>query len=262
MQIWIRSTDKTVEPMQIESMDTVQALKEKIRDRDGVPVECQRLTLAGQVLKNSRLLADYKLKSQESSLFPVASACGAGKVAQMLRENRTIDLQIVPLTLEQSNTERDDLDAFIAENTARVSYLRARHHFSFKDHTLLSTRQVQVPPLSVLAVATPKAGVHATDSELTPRKLSAMKVPGSPALSGASIATRAPSEDDHDWLSLPSSRSSSPCTSPGVSLNVDAPKLEFSSDENCSLDAFTRENSARTALLLKRLHERRVADGF
>lgn len=262
MQIWIRSSDKTVEPMEVESMNTVQALKEKIRDRDGVPVECQRLTLAGQELKNTRLLADYKLKSTDSSLFPVASACGAGKVAQMLRENRTIDLQIVPLTLEQNNKESDDLEAFIAENAARVSYLRARQHFSFKDHTMLSTNKVQVPTLSIMEVVSSKTAVNATGSESTPRKLSAMKFPGSPALSCASIATRAPSEDDPDFMSLLSSRSSTPCTSPGASLEVDMPKLLFSSNENCSLDAFTRENSARTALLLKRLHERRVADGF
>jgi hypothetical protein len=248
--------------MEVEPMDTVQSLKEKIRDIDGVPVECQRLTLAGQELKNSRLLADYKLKPQSSSLLPVASACGAGKVAQMLRENRTVDLQIVPLTLDQNKKERGDLDAFIEENTARISYLRSRQQLLFKDHTLLSTVRVQVPTLSIMEVATSNIGVSATHPESSPRKLSSMKIPGSPALSCASLATRAPSEDDQDLMSLPSSRSSSPCSSPGASLEIDMPKLAFSSNESYSLDAFTRENSARAALLLKRLHERRVADGF
>lgn len=242
-------------------MDTVQALKEKIRDIDGVPVECQRLTLAGQELKNSRLLADYKLKSQNSSLLSVASACGAGKVSQMIRENRTVDLQIVPLTLDQNN-KCGDLDAFIDENAARISYLRARKHHLFKDNTSLCTIKVQVPTLSIMEVAASKVGVNVTHPELSQLKLSAMKFPGSPALSCASLATRAASEDDHDLVSLPSARSSSPCESQGVSLEIDMLKLDFSSNESCSLDAFTLENSARTALLLKRLHERRVADGF
>lgn len=243
-------------------MDTVQALKEKIRDIDGVPVECQRLTLAGQELKNSRLLADYKLKSQNSSLLSVASACGAGTVCRLVRENRTLDLSYKKLTLVPKAHSRGDLDAFIDENAARISYLRARKHHLFKDHTLLSTVKVQVPTLSIMEVAASKVGVNVTHPESSPRKLSAMKFPGSPALSCASLATRAPSEDDHDLVSLPSSRSSSPCASPGASLEIDMLKLDFSSNESCSLDAFTRENSARTAFLLRRLHERRVADGF
>lgn len=243
-------------------MDTVQELKEKIRDIDGVPVECQRLTLAGQEMKNSRQLGDYKLKSQSSILLPVASSSGAGKVAQMLRENRTIDLQIVPLTLDQNKKERGDLDSFIEENAARVSYLRSRQQHLFKDHTLLSTVKIQAPTLSIMEVAASNIGVKVSDAGLSPHKLSAMKFPGSPALSCASLATRAPSDDDHDLVSLPSSCSSSPCASQGASLEIDMPKLDFLSNDSFSLDALTRENSARTTLLLKRLHERRVADGF
>lgn len=256
MQIWIRSGDKVFEPMEVESMDTVQALKERIRDIDGVPVECQRLTCAGQELKNSRVLADYNLKSQNSSLLSEALARGAGKVAQMLRENRTIDLEIVPLTLDKnSNKERGDVDAFIEENAARVSYLRARQQLFFKDRMSLSTVKVQ-------EVAASSNRANIADAESSPRKLSDMKLPGSPAWSCASLATRAPSDDDSDLLSLPSSRSSSPCSSPGVSLEIDMVKFDISSNENKSVDEFVRENAARTSLLLKRLHERRMADGF
>lgn len=262
MQIWIRSSDKTVELVGVESMDTVQALKERISNIDGVPVECQRLTLAGQELKNSRLLADYKLRSQNSNLLPVASACGAGKVAQMLRENRTIDLQVVPLGLDQSDHERGDLDSFIEENTARVSYLRARQHHTFKDHQLLSAGKVPVPNRSVLEVAASNVGVSVATPGSSPCKLSAMKCPGSPALSCASLATCAPSEDSSESPSLPCSPSSSPCASPGLSLEIEVPALAIPNSDCCTLDAFTRENSEKTARLLKRLHERRLADGF
>lgn len=255
MQIWIRSSDKIVELTEVESIDTVQALKERIRNIDGVPVECQRLTCAGQELKNSRVLADYNLRSQNSNLLLAASASGAGKVAQMLRENRTIDLEVVPLTLYQKNHESGDLDAFIKENTARTACLRARHRM-FQDHQLLS-----VPNRSVSEVATSNVGVSVAAPASSPRKLSAMKCPGSPALSCASLATRASSEDGSEAPSLPSSPSS-PCASPGLSLEIEMPKVAFQNAECFSLDAFTRENSACSARLLKRLHERRVADGF
>lgn len=240
-------------------MDTVQALKERIRNIDGVPVECQRLIFAGQELQNSRLLADYKLRSTNSSLLPVASACGAGKVVQMLRENRTIDLQVVPLRLDQCNHERGDLDSFVEENAARVSYLRARQHHLFRDHHLLSAGKVQVPILEVVAST---GGVSVTTRGYSPHKLSAMKCPGSPALSCASLATHAPSDDGSEAPSLPSSPCSSPCASPGLSLEIEVLKLAIPNTECCSLDAFTRENSEKTSRLLKRLNERRMADGF
>lgn len=238
-------------------MDTVKALKERIRTINGVPVECQRLILAGQELNNSRLLADYKLRSQNSNLLSAAS----GKVAQLLRENRTIDLQVVPLALDQSNTEHGDLEVFIEENTARVSYLRARQHHVFKDHQLLSAA-VPVLRKSILEVATSNVGVNIASPGSSPQKLSAMKCPGSPALSCASLSTRASSEDGPEAPSLPSSPSSSPCASPGLSLEVEVQKFAIPNTECCSLDAFTRENSERTSRLLKRLHERRIADGF
>jgi len=247
--------------MEVEPMDTVQALKEKIKNMCGVPVECQRLTLAGQELKNSRVLADYKFKRQNSSLLPVASAYGAGKVAQMLRENQTIDLQMVPLTLDTKKKECGDLEAFIEENAARISFLRARQQHLWKDHMTM-TAKVDTQVMSVMEVDSLKVGVNITTPATSPCKLSAMKCPGSPAWSCASLATCAPSDSDNESVLFSNSTLSSPCQSAGVSVEVDMSKSDVPSNESCSLDAFTRENSERTSWLLKRLHERRELDRF
>jgi len=247
--------------MEVEPMDTVQALKEKIKNISGVPVECQRLTLAGQELKNSRVLAEYKFKREHSSLLPLASAYGAGKVAQMLRENQTIDLQMVPLTLDTGTKERGDLEAFIDENASRISYLRARQQHVLKDRMLFAAK-VHAPVLSFMEVDPLKAGVNITTPATSPCKSSAMRCPGSPALSFASLATFAPSDSDNESVSSSNSTLSSPCASAGVAMEIDISKLDVPSNESCSLDAFTQENSERTTRLLKRLHERRELDRF
>jgi len=261
MQIWIRSADKGVECMDIGPMDTVQALKEKIRSILGVPVECQRLTLARQELKNCNVLADYGFKLQTSSLLPAASACGAGKVAQLFRENRTINLQVVPVSLDESAKESGDLAVFIAENAARISYLRARQHL-LNDHVSLSTAKVYVPTTPVTTFGGSEGRFHIT-LPATPRCESiATSRSAFSDSSCASLATRAPSEGDDDSVSLPRSPLSSPCASSGASLEVDALKLEVPSSKSFSLDAFTRDNSEHTTRLLKLLQERREAHRF
>jgi len=235
MQIWIRLGDNTVNPMEVEPMDTVQTLKEKIRNHDGLPVWCQRLTISGLELTNSRLLADYKLIFKKSSLLSAAK----GKVAQILQENRTIDLEIVPFTTGDT-IPTGDLNEFIQENEARVSYLRARHQLEVNNRTLLHT-------------------ANATNSGVFSCKISAMKI-CSPALSCAS--TRAPSEDGIE-SPLPPSSPFSLCALSGMSLEIDSSLPDSSIYGNCSLDAFTQENSQRTRRLLERLHEQRcLADGF
>ena len=118
-------------------MDTVQALKEQIKNVDGVQVEYEPLFLADKCCKQStpgRLQIEIRK-------FKFA-ACGirvqARKVVQRLWENPLIDLQVVPLYLDQCNQERGDSDSFVKENAARVSYLHARQNHLFRDHHMLS----------------------------------------------------------------------------------------------------------------------------
>lgn len=279
MQIWIRSSNNDVEPLAVDTMDTVQALKERIRSIKGIRVDRQRLFLGRREMKNCLLLADYNLRSKNSSLLPVASVCGAGSVLQMMRENQTLDLKVV-----QVAPAVGDYDEFIEQNAARVSYLRACQHKVSEDHRMLSKEKAifqAAPKGSVSDVAASNVGASATAPGFLSRVphpegasltvlsedwclRSAVKYPGSSDSSGASLATSAPSEDGSDLLSLSSSPPSSPCYSVGsasVSLEIEILKLAIPNSESC-LDALTRENSERSAVMLKRLRERRVAVGF